>query len=176
MQSAVFPCTVRDLWGCPFGDLQGFCVALPFLLQCCLLIFADLLQLICESLQILASEMNTRKTRNSQSATFDALSLAPMFEGIPPQSVSAWSASSVASTALSMCTSVVLSMSPAFLAAVANTVQEVFSAQQVASVPACSVPASVAIPEVFLLCMLLLVHSLPKPCPSPHLALALPPL
>ena len=54
MQSAVFPFTVRDLRGGPFGDVQGFCVALPFLLQCCLLIFADLLRFICESLQILA--------------------------------------------------------------------------------------------------------------------------
>ena len=42
MQSAVFPCTVRDPRGGPFAELQGFCVALPFLLQCCLLIFADL--------------------------------------------------------------------------------------------------------------------------------------
>ena len=54
MQSAVFPCTVRDLQNGPFGDLLGFCVMLPFLLQCCLLIFADLLRSICESLQILA--------------------------------------------------------------------------------------------------------------------------
>ena len=53
MQSAVF--TVSDLQGGPFGDLQGFCVALPFLLQCCLLIFADLLRSICKSLQILAA-------------------------------------------------------------------------------------------------------------------------
>ena len=55
MQSVVFPCTVCDLWGSPFGDLQGFCVALPFPLQCCLLIFADLLRSICESLRILAA-------------------------------------------------------------------------------------------------------------------------
>ena len=54
MQSAVFPFTVRDLRGGPFGDLQGFCVALPFLFQRCLLIFADLLRSICESLRILA--------------------------------------------------------------------------------------------------------------------------
>ena len=53
MQSVVFPYTVRDLRGGPFGgDLQGFFVALAFLLQCCLLIFADLLRSICESLQI----------------------------------------------------------------------------------------------------------------------------
>ena len=138
MQSTLFPCPLRDLRGGPFGDLQGFCVALPFLLQCCLLIFANLLCSICESLQILASEMNSRNTRNSQSAAFDALSLAPESEGILPQSVSASSVSSVASTAPSMCTSVVSPMSPAFLAAVANAVQ------QVASVPACSVPGNVA--------------------------------
>ena len=53
MQSAVFPFTVHDLRGGPFGDLQGFCVVLPFLLQCCLLIFVDLLRSICESLRIL---------------------------------------------------------------------------------------------------------------------------
>ena len=111
-----------------------------------LLICADLLHLICESLslRILASEMNTQNTRNSQSAAFDSLSLAPESKGIPPRSVSASSASSVASTAPSMCTSVVSPTSPAFLAAVANTVQQMLSAQQVASVPACSVPTSVA--------------------------------
>ena len=54
MQTAAFSCAVRDLRGSPFGDLQGFCVALPFLLQCCFLIFADLLCSICESLRILA--------------------------------------------------------------------------------------------------------------------------
>ena len=37
-------------------------------------------------------------------------------------------------------------MSPAFIAAVANAVQQVLSAQQVASRPACSSPASVADP------------------------------
>ena len=52
MQSAVYPFTVCDLPGGPFGDLQGFCVA--FFLQWCLLIFVDLLRSICESLQILA--------------------------------------------------------------------------------------------------------------------------
>ena len=52
MQSVVFPFTVCDLRGSPFGDLQGFCVV--FFLQWCLLIFADLLRSICESLQILA--------------------------------------------------------------------------------------------------------------------------
>ena len=60
MQSAVFPCTVCDLQGGPFGDLQGFCVALPFLLQCSLLIFADLLCSICESLRILAPSPSPR--------------------------------------------------------------------------------------------------------------------
>ena len=56
MQSAVFPppCAVRDLRGGPLRNLRGFCVALSFLLQCCLLIFADLLRSICESLRILA--------------------------------------------------------------------------------------------------------------------------
>ena len=58
--------------------------------------------------------------------------------------MSASLAPSVASTALSMCTSVVSPMSSAFLAAIANAVQQMLSVQQVASVPACSVPASVA--------------------------------
>ena len=46
MQSTVFPCTVSDLLCSPLGDLQGFCVALPFLLQYCLLVFVDLLRSI----------------------------------------------------------------------------------------------------------------------------------
>ena len=54
MQSAVFPSTVHDLRGGPFGDLQGFCVALPFLLQCYLLIS------ICKSLRILAPSHPSR--------------------------------------------------------------------------------------------------------------------
>ena len=68
------------------------------------------------------------------------LSLVPESEGIPPRSVSAPSVSSVASTAPSMSTSVVLPTSPALLATVTNAVQ------QVASLPACSLPASVADP------------------------------
>ena len=137
MQSTVFPFTVYDLRGGPFGDLFAgllFCIA--FFLQRCLLIFADLLLSICESLQILASEMNTRNTHNKKSAAFDAS------EGIPPRSVS-----SVASTAPSMCISVVSSKSHALLATIANTVQQVLLAQQAASLPACSFPASVANPR-----------------------------
>ena len=87
--------------------------------------------------------MNTRNTRNSQSAAYDALSRVQESEEIPPASVSAPSASSVASTASSS-SSVVSPMSPAFLAAVATAVQQVLSAQQASSPPACSVPASVA--------------------------------
>ena len=88
--------------------------------------------------------MNTGNTRNSQSAAFDALSLVLESEGIPPPSVTASSASSMASTAPSTRTSVVSTTSPAFLAAVENAVQQVLSAQQVASLPACSLPASMA--------------------------------
>lgn len=87
--------------------------------------------------------MNTRNTRNSQSAAYDALSLVQESEEIPPESVSAPSEPSVASTAQSS-TSVVSPTSPAFLAAVANAVQQVLSAQQAASLPAWSVPSSVA--------------------------------
>ena len=52
----------------------------------------------------------------------------------------------MASTAPSISTSVLLLMSPAFLAVVANTVRQVLLAQQVASLPTCtySLPASVA--------------------------------
>ena len=143
MQSEVFPAQYVTS-GRPFRDLQGFCVALPFLLQCCLLIFPDLLGLICESLRILTSEMNTRNTRNSQPAAFDALSLVPESEGISPLSVSAPSASSVASTAPSICTSVVSPTSPAFLTTVTDAVQQLLLAQQVASLCVCSLPPILA--------------------------------
>ena len=87
--------------------------------------------------------MNTRNTRNSQSAAYDALSFVQETEEIPPESVSAPSEPSAASTAPSS-TSVVSPTSPAFLAAVANAVQQVLSAQQAASLPAWSLPTSVA--------------------------------
>ncbi|KAK2568605.1 hypothetical protein P5673_006544 [Acropora cervicornis] len=64
-------------------------------------------------------------------------------EEIPPESVLPPSEPSVASTALSS-TSVVSTTSPAFLAVVANAVQQVLSAQQAASLPAWSVPTSMA--------------------------------
>ena len=87
--------------------------------------------------------MNTRNTRNSGSAAYDALSYVQESKEIPLESVSAPSEPSVASTALSS-TSVVSPTSPAFLAIVANTVQQVLSAQQAASLPAWSVPTSEA--------------------------------
>ena len=67
MQSTVFPFTVRDLRGGLFGDLFAgllFCIA--FFLAALFADLCDLLLSICESLRILASEMNTRNTRNSQ--------------------------------------------------------------------------------------------------------------
>ena len=137
MQSTVFPFTVRDLRGGLFGDLFAgllFCIA--FFLAALFADLCDLLLSICESLRILASEMNTRNTRNSQWAAFDAS------KGIPPRSMS-----SVASTAPSMCISVVLPKSHALLATIANTVQQVLLAQQAASLPACSFSASVADPR-----------------------------
>ena len=85
--------------------------------------------------------MNTRSTHNSQSAAYDASSLVQESEEIPPES--APSASSVASTAPSS-TSVVSPTSPVFLAAVTNAIQQVLSAQQVASISAWSVPTSMA--------------------------------
>ena len=73
--------------------------------------------------------MNTRNSRNSHSAAYDALFLVLESEGILSRSVSAPSTSSLASTAPSICTS---------------AVQQVLSVQQVASVPACSLAASMA--------------------------------
>ena len=87
--------------------------------------------------------MNTRNTRNSQSAAYDALSFVHETEEIPPESVSPPSEPSVASTASSS-TSVVSPTSPAFLAAVTDAVQQVLSAQQAASLPAWSLPTSLA--------------------------------
>ena len=151
MQSAVSPLTVRDLRGAPLGICRAF-------VSCCIshaLLLVDLcgsIALVSESLRILAPgfadpdtriTMNTRNTRNSQSAAYNALSFVQESEEIPPESVSAPSEPSVASTALSS-TSVVSPTSPAFLAAVANAVQQVLSAQQAASLPAWSVPTSVA--------------------------------
>ena len=87
--------------------------------------------------------MNTRNTRNSRSAAYDALPFVQESEEIPPESVSAPSEPSVASTALCS-TSVASPMSPAFLAVVTNAVQQVLSAQQAASLPAWSLPTSLA--------------------------------
>ncbi|XP_020619376.1 uncharacterized protein LOC110057138 [Orbicella faveolata] len=90
--------------------------------------------------------MHTSNTLNNRSATYDALSLVPESKEIPPPPVSMPLDSSVASTALSTIPSSVLSpTSLAFLAAVANAVQQVPSAQPVASHPNSSSSMSVAI-------------------------------
>ena len=95
---------------------------------------------ICKSLWILASEIPASQRLLMRYLLYQS-------PKIPPWSVSAPSVPSVASTAQSMCTSVVLPACPAFLAAVANAVQQVLLAQQVASLPTCSFPASMADPR-----------------------------
>ena len=90
--------------------------------------------------------MTARNTLNSQSAAYDALSLAPGSEGDSSQpAVSSPPNSSVAQAASSDSLSVFSPTSPAFLAAVANAVQQVLSAQQTASFPVSSSSTSVAI-------------------------------
>ena len=90
--------------------------------------------------------MTACNTLNSQSATYDALSLTPGSEGNSSQpAVSSPPNSSVAQAALSDSLSVFSPTSPSFLAAVANAVWQVLSAQQTASFPVSSSSTSVAI-------------------------------
>ena len=113
-------------------------------MQCCLLIIADQLLSISKFFVRILTYSWIRNILNSQSAMYDALSLVLESKGNPPQSVSAQSESTAASTAPSISTSVLLSMSRTFLAAVANSIQQVLSAQQVVSLPTTSLPTSVA--------------------------------
>jgi len=90
--------------------------------------------------------MSARNTLNSQSAAYDALSLAPGSEGNSSQpAVSSPPNSSMAQAASSDSLSVFSPTSPSFLATVANTVQQVLSAQKSASFPVSSSSTSVAI-------------------------------
>ena len=90
--------------------------------------------------------MTARNTLNSQSAAYDALSLAPDSEGTSSQlAVSSPPSSSLAPAASLESPVEVSPTSPAFLAAVAHAVQQVLSAQQTASLPVPSSSTSVAI-------------------------------
>ena len=90
--------------------------------------------------------MSARNTLNSQSAAYDALSLAPGSEENSSQpAVSSPPNSSVAQASSSDSLSVFSPTSPSFLAALANAFQQVLSAQQTASSPGSSSSTSVAI-------------------------------
>ena len=89
--------------------------------------------------------MTARNTLNSQSAAYDALSLAPDSEGTSSQpAVSSPPSSSLAPAASLESPVEVSPTSPSFLAAVAHAVQQVLSAQQTASLPVPSSSTSVA--------------------------------
>ena len=88
--------------------------------------------------------MTARNTLNSQLAAYNALSLIPGSEGNSSQSaVSSPPNSSVAQAASSDSLPGFSPTSPTFLAAVANAVQQVLSAQQTASLPVSSSSTSV---------------------------------
>ena len=85
--------------------------------------------------------MHSRNTLNSQSAAYNALSLVQESEGIPPRSIPVPLEPSLASTTLFTSsvlypnTALLDLHSLAFLSTIANAVQQVRSAQQLASLP-----------------------------------------
>ena len=89
--------------------------------------------------------MTARNTLSSQSAAYDALSLAPGSEGNSSQpAISLPPNSCVAQAASSDSLPVFSPTSPSFLATVANAVQQVLSAQQMVSLPVSSSSMGVA--------------------------------
>ena len=146
MQSPVSPFTERDQQCSPLK------ICRVFVSHCfsCAVLLVDICRSIALCQQIFAdsrtifADSHTRNTLNSQLAAYDALSIVPESNGIPLRSVSVLSESSVASTAPSISTSALLPMSPEFLAVVATIARQVLLAQQVASFPTYSLPASVA--------------------------------